>query len=307
MATYNGDPQDYQPLVENGYEFDIGAYLKRGWDLFTQNVSGFIAYVFIFFIAAGIISQIGSMLGFGSPILTFITSQIANIPVVGLSAGFLIMAHKLATNQEAEFNTFFDGLKDMIQLWVASLVSGLLAMIPILIGFYLAIGDEMFAIYEMFQDTAALTEMVQDPEELLAFIAPFGAKLGIFGGIGVLVSILISTLYAFTQSFILFERLSFWDAMESSRKVISQKLLSFILLWLVLGISFIALCAIPAAIAGVTGSILLSVIAGFAIFAGFLVYFPYVNCVMYSAFEKIVLNNVDGGTMENFIDEIGSE
>lgn len=303
MATYNGNPQDYQPLIENGYEFDLGAYLKRGWELFTENVAGFIAYVFIFFIAAGILSQIGQSI-FDSPGMSYIMGQIVNIPVVALAAGFLIMAHKIATKQDTEFGTFFEGLKDMLQLWLASFVANIFALLPILIGFYLAIGDQIYPLYEMLLDSA---NIILNPEEFIAYIKPMWSKIAIYGGIGALVSLAISTLYAFSQAFILFERLSFWDAMETSRKIISQKLFSFILLWLVLTVSFIALCAIPFAIAGFSGSGLLMMLAGIIVFGGVLVYFPYVNCVIYAAFENVVLKNVDGGAMDNIIDEIGSE
>lgn len=304
MAKYDGNPQDYTPLIESGYEFNLEAYLKRGWDLFTQNVSGFIAYVFIFSIISAIISQIGGMLGMGNLILTFVMTQVANIPVIGLAAGFLIMAHKIAQNQDFEFGSFFEGLKDMIQLWVASFISGILALIPLAIGFYLAMGDEMLVLYQNLQDA---TYVFNNSEEILANLVPYGAKFAMYGGAAVVLSILISTLYIFTQAFILFQRLSFWDAMESSRKIIRQKLGSFFLLWLVLIVGFVALIVVPMGISFYLSSGFLMFFAGLFVLAVSLVSIPYFYCVIYAAFEHIVLNNVKGSSMDTMIDEIGND
>lgn len=291
MATYDGDPQDYQPLIEGGYTFDLGAYLSRGWEILKENVAGFIAYVFIFMIISGVMGVIGSMMGFGSSLVGFIMKQLTNIPVVGLSAGFIIVAHKIAKNEEYEFGNFFDGLKDMIQLWLGSFVSGILSTIPILIGVYLAVGPEIYSLFETFQDTQY---MVNNYEEVFATLTPYGAKIGIYGGIGLLVSMLVSLLYSFTSPLILFGRLKFWDAMEVSRKIISQKLISFILLWLVVGLSFMALCAIPAFIAGAMGSGLMGAFAGLIIFSGVILFIPYVSCLTYGVYESVVLENLDG-------------
>ncbi|MEL6256386.1 MAG: hypothetical protein AAFR87_30565 [Bacteroidota bacterium] len=301
MATYDGNPQDYQEIIQSGYEFRLGNYLNRGWELFKQNAGGFIGYVIVYIILSMIISGIAQMLGFGNTFLSFILGQVAAIPTVGLGAGFILVAHRIAKNQEVEFGNFFDGLKDMVQLWLGNLVAGWLAAMPMMIGMFLAIGPNLFEWIADMQNPMALTE---NSEDIMAQLTTMGPKIAMYGGLGLILTIVISTLYSFTQPNILFGRLKFWDAMEVSRKIISQKIMSFILLMLVLIFSIAVGMAVLGFLAGVTGSypvIAITVIAGLA---GLLIYVGFVYCVNYAVYEDIVLNNIDG-SMEDRIDEIG--
>ena len=303
MATYDGNPQDYEGIIQSGYEFRLSDYLKRGWSIFQENVGGFVGYVFVFFIIAMVINGVASLLGFGSEFLSFIMGQVASIPVAGLAAGFLVVAHKIAKNESHEFGNFFDGTKDMIQLWLGSLVAGLIAAVPIFIGMYLAIGPEVFDWYQMTQDPTAISE---NSTEVMARITELGLKIGIYGGLGMILTVVISALYSFTQPNILFGRLKFWDAMEVSRKIVSQKVLSFILLWLVLGFSMFVATIVLVGIPAATGSWGMGIISGFLVVALIVTFVAYSSCVNYAVYEDIVLNQVSG-SMDEKIDEIGSE
>ncbi|MEM8887577.1 MAG: hypothetical protein AAGD28_06285, partial [Bacteroidota bacterium] len=264
MATYDGNPQDYQGIIQSGYEFRLGDYLSRGWELFKQNAGGFIGYVIVYIILSMIISGIAQMLGFGNPFLSFVIGQLAAIPTVGLGAGFILVAHRIAQNQDIEFGNFFDGLKDMVQLWLGNLVAGWLAAMPMLIGMFLAVGPNLFEWIADMQNPMAFTE---NSDDFMAQLTTMGPKIAMYGGLGLILTIVISTLYSFTQPNILFGRLKFWDAMEVSRKIVSQKIMSFILLMLVLIFSIAVGMAVLGFLAGVTGSypvIAITVIAGLA-------------------------------------------
>ena len=303
MASYDGNPQDYEGLIQSGYEFRLGDYLKRGWAIFQENIGGFIGYIIVFAIISMVINGVASLLGFGNEFLTFIMQQVAGIPVAGLGAGFLLVAHKIARNEEHEFGNFFDGIKDMVQLWLGSLVAGLVASIPIFIGMYLAIGSEVFEWIGMMQDPTALTE---NSTEIMARLTEMAPKIGLYGGLGLLLTLVIATLYSFTQPNILFGRLKFWDAMEVSRKIVSQKVASFILLTFVLFISLIAVMAVFGGLTAITGSIGLGIVSGLVIVGFVLAFAGFATCVNYAVYEDIVLNNVSGG-MDEKIDEIGSD
>ncbi|MEM6807435.1 MAG: hypothetical protein AAF696_38910 [Bacteroidota bacterium] len=301
MATYDGNPQDYQGIIQSGYEFRLGDYLSRGWELFKQNAGGFIGYLIVYIILSMIISGIAQMLGFGNPFLSFVIGQLAAIPTVGLGAGFILVAHRIAQNQDIEFGNFFDGLKDMVQLWLGNLVAGWLAAMPMLIGMFLAVGPNLFEWIADMQNPMAFTE---NSDDFMAQLTTMGPKIAMYGGLGLILTIVISTLYSFTQPNILFGRLKFWDAMEVSRKIVSQKIMSFILLMLVLIFSIAVGMAVLGFLAGVTGSypvIAITVIAGLA---GLLIYVGFVYCVNYAVYEDIVLKNMDG-TLDEKIDEIG--
>ncbi|MDW3647527.1 MAG: hypothetical protein R8P61_10710 [Bacteroidia bacterium] len=301
MATYDGNPQDYEGIIQSGYEFRLGDYLSRGWELFKENAGGFIGYIIIYIILSMIISTIAQMLGFGNAFLSFILGQVAAIPTVGLGAGFILVAHRIAQNQEVEFGNFFDGLKDMVQLWLGNLVAGWLAALPMLIGVYLAVGSNLFEWIADMQNPMAFTE---NSEDFMAQLTTMGPKIAMYGGLGLVLTIVISTLYSFTQPNILFGRLKFWDAMEVSRKIVSQKVLSFILLMLVLIGSIAVGMGVLGFIAGASGNFLVIAITVIAGLAGMLIYVGFVYCVNYAVYEDIVLKNMDG-TMEERIDEIG--
>lgn len=301
MATYDGNPQDYEGIIQSGYEFRLGDYLSRGWELFKEYAGGFIGYIIIYIILSMIISTIAQMLGFGNAFLSFILGQVAAIPTVGLGAGFILVAHRIAQNQEVEFGNFFDGLKDMVQLWLGNLVAGWLAALPMLIGVYLAVGSNLFEWIADMQNPMAFTE---NSEDFMAQLTTMGPKIAMYGGLGLVLTIVISTLYSFTQPNILFGRLKFWDAMEVSRKIVSQKVLSFILLMLVLIGSIAVGMGVLGFIAGASGNFLVIAITVIAGLAGMLIYVGFVYCVNYAVYEDIVLKNMDG-TMEERIDEIG--
>lgn len=99
------------------------------------------------------------------------------------------------------------------------------------------------------------------------------SSIFIFIGVFALVipAIYLSVAYAFSIFFIVFHKLDFWQAMEYSRKIITKKWWSFFGLFLVLG--------------------LLNAVGAFFMLIGVLFTLPFSYCVIYAAYEDIILNN----------------
>lgn len=302
MATYDGNPQDYQPLIRDGYEFNLGQYLRRGWDIFTNNAGGFVGYMFIFCILVFAVQFVTGMLGLGSTFLTFIMGQVGSLITVSLAAGFTLVAHRVSLEKEHDFGSFFDGFKDAVQLWLGNLVSGLIASIPIFLGIYLGASDYAFEWFAMLQDPTSLAE---SGDTIMAQLTQAGPKIAMFGGLGLILSLVLSALFSFTQHNILFGRMKFWDAMETSRKVVSQKALQMVLMWLVLIVSFVAALIVLVVLTTWTGSFGMGLITGLLSIAGTVIFMSYAYCVQYAAYEDIVYNSVM--SMDDRIDDIGME
>ncbi len=87
----------------------------------------------------------------------------------------------------------------------------------------------------------------------------------------VIPAIYLSVAYAFSIFFIIFHKLDFWQAMEYSRKIITKKWWSFFGLFLVLG--------------------LLNAVGLIFLLVGVLFTLPFTYCVIYAAYEDIIINN----------------
>ena len=218
--TQNKGTQEYQHLIDNGYEFKFGDYLNRGFQIFGKDPGPFIGYT-----ALMMVIMVAS-------VFTIIGIFIVAYPLI---AGFYIYANKVANDEPRKFADFFQGFNNMGQLSMAMIVSLFLVMI----GF-------------------------------ICLIVP-----GIYLGVA----------YMFVVPLIALGRLEFWDAMETSRKVITKNWWWFLLMGIVAGII------------GSMGQILL--------YVGMIVTMPIQYCIYYAAFEGIM--GEPQSAFEEKIDEIGAE
>ena len=84
----------------------------------------------------------------------------------------------------------------------------------------------------------------------------------------VLPGIYLTVAYTFAIPFIIFGRMDFWDAMESSRKVVTKEWFSFFILVIIVAV--------------------LNIIGGLAFGIGVLISIPVSFCILYAAFDDIV-------------------
>lgn len=121
-----------QSIADRDYSLKIGEYFSRGWDLFKQYALPFVGFLFLVVIIGGMLSRLPYPLGLNEDRQGGIVNSIIS-PI--LTAGFYIVAFKLAKGQSASFSDFFRGFNNFLQIFLVSLVGGLL----IALGFVLLI------------------------------------------------------------------------------------------------------------------------------------------------------------------------
>jgi hypothetical protein len=126
-------------LIQQGYQTDAGAYIRRGWEIFQQDMGMFIAYT----VLTMAISLAAAFIPFG-PLL-----------VSGpLTAGFYIVANKISKGETYEFGTFFKGFDFFVQLLLYTLIGGIfiaLGLLALIVpGIYLAVAYTFAPLFIIF-------------------------------------------------------------------------------------------------------------------------------------------------------------
>ncbi len=129
---YSSNPNNFETLLQQGYQVNIGKYLSRGWEIFKQN---WVNFFFFFFIVLSINLRLKAF-----PQITEVASL-----VIGalMNAGFTFVAVKIAKNKKVSFDDFFRGFKYFIPVIFSTILMSVfvfIGMILLLIpGIYLGI------------------------------------------------------------------------------------------------------------------------------------------------------------------------
>ena len=240
----------YDELISRGYQFEMSLYINEGWELFKKGVGGFVGYTVLYFIIVMVVS------------LTPMVSLISNIIQYTLTAGYFIYCRNLLTDQH-EFKDFFDGFKSFKDIFL----HGIMLMV-----FFIPIVLLVFSVllpYELLPDILSGDfDFEYLYEEWLASLEGNLTSIILiyFCIIALVVYIYLS--YAFTLPLIVDGGLPFWEAMETSRKIIGKQFVPFLIM-----------------------SILLTLISGFAtaITCGLGLFgaIPFTYCVMFVAYDRI--------------------
>jgi hypothetical protein len=122
-----------EDTIPPDYHIRPGYYLKAGWELFKQNVAGFIGFTVVAMI---VLLALNAKAGLGQ-ILAYIIGP-------PLWAGFLIVAMKLLLNQLTQVNDFTSGFKFVLPLVLYSVVSSVFISVGLVLlivpGLYLLVG-----------------------------------------------------------------------------------------------------------------------------------------------------------------------
>lgn len=263
MPTYQDDTSAFDQVISQGYEFKLNKYFSEGWQIFRQQLWAFVGFTLLANLALAIVAQI--------PIL----GVFAQIFLGGVMyAGLYIVANNIRKGKPFEFSDFFRGTDDVLQLGLTQLVTGVIAVIPMLITFALA--------FDYSKAWELINGQITDPGEVSAFVLSLFTDWRIY--VGLIATMFLSLLYIFALPLVVLGRLRFWPAMEVSRKTVSQQWWNFLLMNLlffpIVLIGFLALCI------GVYGAI------------------GYLYCVIYVAYADIY--QIEGSSADNIIDEIGS-
>jgi hypothetical protein len=139
MEVVNQIKEKAEHLIQQGYETDAGNYIRRGWEIFQENMGIFIAYTLIMIL----ISVAAAFIPFGSLLVSG-----------PLTAGFYIVANKISKGEPYEFGTFFKGFDFFVQLLLWSLVGGIfiaLGLVALIIpGIYLAVAYTFVPLFIVF-------------------------------------------------------------------------------------------------------------------------------------------------------------
>jgi uncharacterized membrane protein len=188
-------------ISQNGYNFKLSDYISQGFNVFSKN-----AGLFVIFICANLaISIILGIIPLLGQLVSFLISS-------ALIAGFYIVADKTYNNENVSFSNFFDGFNAWAQLFLTSLLSGLLIILAILPAiFYLIITIGFSGLTE-------IGDISESPLGVLTSVNIFIVFILFFLGA------LVGLLFIYAPLFVYFEELSAWDAIVASAKIVSKNI-----------------------------------------------------------------------------------
>ncbi|MFK8101886.1 MAG: hypothetical protein AB8G15_05160 [Saprospiraceae bacterium] len=196
-----------EEIISNGYEFNTFDYLSKGYDIFRQNMGGFVGFILVM----GAVNFIADLI----PILGDLAFTLVLCPV--LSVGPYIVAHKIYKRETHEFADFFKGtdyLKELVIFTAVTMAVSLFFGLPFAGVYYdLYFGEPMNILQESFS-----------PFSFLIFIP--------------LIYLIVS--WSWSSLFIVFYKMNFWDAMEMSRKIIMKNWLQYFFFLIVLGFTTVS-------------------------------------------------------------------
>jgi hypothetical protein len=250
-----------QEIISGGYDFKFGDYISNGFRIVQKNLGLFIGYTIVFFA----LIMVGSLI------------QVINlfamlILVPTLTVGFYIAAHKTETGQSLEFKDFFKGFENLGQLVLTYLVMNLIVIASMIPFFVVAAKSGLFTWYmEAMSDPVGMGGTVPQMPPVWSFILFLPA---LYFGVA----------YSWAFLFVVFYKMSFWDALEASRQIITKQWFIIFLFALVAGL-----------IAGL-GVLLLLV--------GILFTIPAYYCMVYSAFADVTRLHEEEKEKSDIIDHL---
>jgi uncharacterized membrane protein len=243
-------------VLTEGYEFRLGDYINTGFRLFGNDAGMYIGFLLLFFV-------ISIVLGF-IPFLGTIASLVVGAP---LMAGFFHFAQRQHHGATRSFNNFFDGFKSPLWLnyvlstLIIQVFTAIIVLVCALLIFSFVGWDELTSIVDL--------SKIDDPEEMsLAMMGMWNGGIALAVFLCIIIAIVITTLYVLTPMFIAFRQMTFWDAMEASRKVVSKAFPQFFVMLLIL--------------------VVLMFLGAFMCFVGLLVMVPVYYLTLFAAFEDIM-------------------
>ena len=266
---------DYKHFIElslsQGVRLSVGESIKDGFNMAGKNAGPYIGYTIVMF---------------------FISMSAAFIPIVGgiltsvllspaLLVGYAMYARKVDVEGKAPFETFFDGFKSNYgQLIIVNLIIQLIVM-GLSSIFLVSIFSDMAPLFTEMMDAASDPEYMEEimQEVILTMLASFRENWWLFA-IYIILTLIIQVLYMLANYFVVFYGFGFWEAMESSRKLMSKVFVKAIIIMIIAG--FIML----------VGSM---VTLGF----GFLFFYPFLVLVYFSIFKQVAGFSDENAALED--------
>lgn len=259
---------NYQQQTNRAYNFQMGRYMEEGWSIFKSAAGSFIGFTVVYFIIYFVISLI--------PFVNLLAMFIAPALIAGIFIYCRNMMHK-----KEDFGNFFEGFNFFGRIALFQLIL-FLFFIPFLIL--------LFSVVFPVNVIPDLISGDYNPEWIGEDIAQsFENNFGLVALIYLLFLagiLYLYTSYSLTLPLIVDMNMGFWEAMETSRKVVGEKFFSFLGMYVVLGL-------------------LLMVGTIFTCGLGLLVLLPYLNTVIFATYDDIF--KPTDVSLESQIDTFGSQ
>jgi hypothetical protein len=205
-------------VLSDGYQFRLGDYISKGFNIFGKNAGMFIGYLLVSMVISICLSII--------PILGQLASLFLS---AALTAGYYIVAHKTERGEYPQFSNFFDGFNDWVPLFLSTLIGiacVLGCMIPMIIFLVAKLGFD-----------GLVNNATPDFS---------GADIGVFILMFILIFVILFLAFSvvYTSLFIVFDKMDAWQAMKTSYAIVTQHFFSHLLFFFVWSIITI-LSALP--------------------------------------------------------------
>jgi hypothetical protein len=219
----NPDQNNLSSIIQRGYSVNIGGFISRGWEILQEDIGSFIGFTLIIagvLIVIAIACVITFLTIIGIPLAILLILLGGPLIIAPLSAGFIIVALKKIKQQPTEFSDFFKGFQNkyFLSIFLSALVISIftgLCSIPGQAVNYIAI-------------FSSIGSENSNPNFVLQIIS------WVLSVIGSIAGACITAFYCFSLPFIVERKMSFWAAMESSRKLVQREWIGIFLLLIVL-------------------------------------------------------------------------
>ena len=254
-------------LLQSGYNFEPSQYFSKGWKLLSKHLGPLVGMTLLF-VLIGIFA--GSV-----PYINLISNLLG---VILFSGFYIFLGNSMDRTQDAK--DFFGGFQ-----FAGEIIGQRLVFILFFIPFVLFIFLLGFPVYELVE----VFNQSMTPEELGEIIGANIASNGLMMFFAIVVlfvgGMYLYVSYIFAIPLIVVGKLKFWNAMETSRKLVGNHFYSYFF-------SIIAL------------SLLVAVMVVFTCGLGIFIALPLMSCVVYSAFDEIFKPHDD--MQKSDLDEFGS-
>lgn len=268
---YNGLKEDFQDIIDNGYEFKLGEYIQGGIDIVKQDMGrfgGFTVILIVGYILLGVCFVVIANLLYNYEVIGYLYDYIQPIGsivipliIVYMAMGYMVVADKIYHEVPYSFYDFFKPFKNAKQLLYYQGVNFLLLSLSLIPSI----------IYRI----CLVNEILITKYYYITYSTYF-SYIPIY-------SLLI--LFSFAPFLIIFGNLKAKDAILISSKIIGKKFLWFLLFYILLYLIMYS------------GLIVLLI--------GVFISIPIGACSVYIAYNDIIAKKPSA--LQNKIEEIGTD
>lgn len=191
-------PSKIQTRIDQGYPFRVMEYLSQGWALVIRRPLQFMGFTSIFF---------GLQLGLSMiPLFGLFGLMLVVAP---LDAGFYLGAYDLKRNGTTSLQAFFKGFDFLLPLMTQYL------LVNIAYGILLA--PLFISLFSGIDLTQLISSDTLDPEEFATLEAVDPWTM-----VWIIPLIYLAVAWRWAPMFIVFYRMHFWQALETSRQLITR-------------------------------------------------------------------------------------